>query len=118
MTTSRSNLLSRIWAAFVLSLIFLRELVLSSVLVVRTAFARTIAVSPAIVAVPLDLRTDWGVTMVANLVSLTPGTTALHTSEDGRTLYVHALDALDEDAVVTSIKNSFERWVLKVEGSA
>ena len=118
MTTSRVGLFSRIGAALVLALIFLRELTLSSILVARTVFARRIEVTPAIIAVPLDLRTDMGVALVANLVSLTPGTTSLHTSEDGRTLYVHALDAMDEEAVVASIKNSFERWVSKVEGTA
>lgn len=118
MTKPRLGLFSRIGAALVLALIFLRELILSSVLVARAVFARRIEVASVIIAVPFDLRTDMGVTLVANLVSLTPGTTSLHTSEDGRTLYVHVLDAVDEEAVVASIKNSFERWVLRVEGAA
>lgn len=118
MSAKRSGLISRGFAGLVLILIFVRELVKSSVAVARTAFARKIDVEPAIVAVPLDLKTDLGVAIVANLVSLTPGTTSLHTSEDGRTLFVHALDALDADAVVSDIKNSFEKWVLKMEDTA
>lgn len=109
---------SRIWAGIVLTAIFIRELVLSSIIVAHTAFARQVDVLPAIVAVPLDLKTKLGVTIVANLVSLTPGTTSLHTSEDGKTLYVHALDALDEEAVVDAIKTSFEKWVRRMEGVA
>lgn len=117
MSDQRAGLLPRLWAAFVLALIFVRELVLSSVLVVRAAFARNIEVMPAIIAVPLDLKTDLGVALVANLVSLTPGTTSLHTSKDGKILYVHALDAVDDEAVINSIKTSFEKWVRKVEGA-
>lgn len=117
MSAQRAGLLSRTTAAFVLGLIFVRELTLSSVLVARTAFARNIDIAPAIIAMPLDLRTDFGVALVANLVSLTPGTTSLHTSKDGKILYVHALDAVDDEAVIASIKNTFEKWVRKVEGA-
>lgn len=116
MTTKRSGLVPRIAAGLVLSAIFVRELALSSVIVARTAFTRDLNVQPAIVAVPLDLRTDLGVAIVANLVSLTPGTTSLHTSADGKILYVHALDVLDEDEVVSAIKTSFEKWVRRMEG--
>jgi len=98
--------------------IFVRELVLSSIIMARTAFAREINVQPAIVAVPLDLRTELGVAIVANLVSLTPGTTSLHTSPDGKTLYIHAMDTLDEADVVATIKTSFEKWVRRMEGAA
>lgn len=118
MRTARTGLLSQTLAGMVLAAIFIRELVISSVIVVRTAFAPQVDVRSAIVAVPLDLETRLGVTIVANLVSLTPGTTSLHTSEDGRVLYVHALDALDEDAVINAIKTSFEKWVRRMEGMA
>lgn len=118
MTPTSSSILSRSWAALVLAAIFLRELIRSSVIVARTAFTRNLDLRPAIVAVPLDLRTDLGVAIVANLVSLTPGTTSLHTSADGRTLYVHALDVLDENEAVNAIKTSFEKWVRRMEGGA
>lgn len=118
MTNPRSGLLSRFLAGMALAAIFIRELVLSSIIVARTAFAPQVDVRPAIVAVPLDLETRLGVAIVANLVSLTPGTTSLHTSEDGKILYVHALDALDEDAVISAIKTSFEKWVRRMEGMA
>jgi multisubunit Na+/H+ antiporter MnhE subunit len=56
------------------------------------------------------------ITTLANCVSLTPGTTSLHVSEDLSTLYVHVLDAPDPDAVVTSIKDTFETRIKEIEG--
>lgn len=106
----------RLWAAFVLSLIFVRELLLSSIVVARAAFAREVQVWPAIIAVPVDLKTDLGVAMVANLISLTPGTTSLHASPDGSVLYVHCLDGLEDKAIIAGIKANFEHWVREVEG--
>lgn len=107
---------SRLWAALVLALIFVRELMLSSIAVARAAFAREVRVSPAIVAVPVALRTDLGVATVANLISLTPGTTSLHVSADGAVIYVHCLDAASDEAVVADVRSNFERWVREVEG--
>ncbi len=106
----------RMFAVVVLALLFLRELVMSSVSVARSALARDISLTPAIIRVPLELRSDLGVTVVANLVSLTPGTTTLHVSDDRRHLYVHCLDAPAQEAVVRSIRSTFERWVREAGG--
>lgn len=106
----------RLRGALVLSLIFVRELMLSSIAVVKAVFARDLPIHPAIIAVPVDLRTDLGVATVANLISLTPGTTSLHVSTDGKVLYVHCLDAPSDADVITGIKENFEYWVREVEG--
>lgn len=116
MSGVRPPVYRRLFAVVVLGLLFLRELVMSSVSVARTALTRDITVRPAIIRVPLDLRSDLGVTVVANLVSLTPGTTSLHVSEDRRFLYVHCLDAPAQEAVVRSIKSTFEHWVMEAGG--
>ncbi len=112
----RRPLHRRALAVLVLALIFVRELLLSTLSVARTALSRNISISPAIIRVPLELHTELGVTVVANLVSLTPGTTSLHVSDDRRYLYVHCLDAPSEVAVVEAIKGTFERWVAEAEG--
>lgn len=106
----------RLWLIFVLLGFYLKELAITSVALARAAFARDPAISPAIVAVPINLRTDLGVTVLANLVSLTPGTTSLHVSEDRSMLYVHCLDAPSVDATVRNIKENFERRIREIEG--
>jgi len=116
MSAARPSLPRRLLAMVVLGLLFIRELVMSSVTVARTALTRDITVRPAIIRVPLDLRTDLGVTVVANLVSLTPGTTSLHVSDDREFLFVHCLDAPAQEAVERSIRTTFENWVREAGG--
>ena len=106
----------RIRAAVMLLGIFIRELVKSSVTVARTAFTVRPHLSPAIIAVPIQLRTDLGIAALANLVSLTPGTTSLHVSDDRKILYVHCLDAPSAENVVNDIQNTFERFLREIEG--
>jgi multisubunit Na+/H+ antiporter MnhE subunit len=92
------------------------DLVASSLAVARIVVAPRRANRPAIVAVRVDARTEWGVALFAYLVSLTPGSTCLHVADDRRTLYVHFLDAPDAEARATATKALYERWILQLEG--
>ena len=95
---------------------FVVDLVASSLAVARIVLAPRRRNRPAIVAVPVDARTEWGVALFAYLVSLTPGSTCLHVADDRRTLYVHFLDAPDEEARAAGIKALYERRILQLEG--
>lgn len=110
------TILNRGVQTVVLSGVFIKELVMSSVAVARQVIGDSSALKPAILAVPVGLRSRAGITTLANCVSLTPGTTSLHVSEDLSTLYVHVLDAPDPDAVVQSIKDTFETRIKEIEG--
>lgn len=109
------TLVRRSWLIFLLGIVFMREMLKSSIAVARAAFARDLNNSPAIIAVEISLKTDLGIAMLANLVSLTPGTTSMHVSEDRKILYVHCLDAPDIDGVVADIKTTFERRIAEIE---
>jgi multicomponent Na+:H+ antiporter subunit E len=88
---------------------FARELTVANVRMIRYTVSPLRAMSPGIVAVPLDDDlTDLEITTLANLVSLTPGTLSLDVTPDRRTLYVHAMDASDPAAVRAEVKDGFE----------
>ncbi len=67
---------------------------------------------PGIVAIPLEVKTDLEIAILANLITLTPGTLCLDVSQDRRTLYVHEMFVADPEQVRTYIKGRFERWIL------
>ena len=111
-----SRLSKRGLACLALTLIFFRELARSSWSVAKASFSRKVHFSSAVIAVPLRVKTEGGITMLANLVSLTPGTTSLHVSQDRRILYVHCLEAASVEDVISDIQNTFERILLEIEG--
>ena len=92
--------------------LFFRELVLSVKDVVLAVLDPRRPLRPAIVAVPLDVKSEAGITLLANMITLTPGTTSLHVSEDRKTLYVHAMNA--SETTVADIKAGFEAKVREV----
>ncbi|WP_029032940.1 Na+/H+ antiporter subunit E [Salinarimonas rosea] len=107
---------SRLAAVAQLLATFLVELVKSATRVAAAVLSPNVSVKPAVVAVPIDLKTDLGIATLANLVTLTPGTTSLHVSETRDTLYVHVLDSPSADAVIADIKGTFERLIKRIEG--
>lgn len=104
----------RVWRLIGFAGFFIREITVSSWRVAHDIVTPTTHARPAIVAVPLTVETDVEITMLANLITLTPGTLSLELSEDRRTLYVHGMFVDDLDAFRTEIKTVMERRVLEL----
>lgn len=61
------------------------------------------------VTVPLDLSGPEAITVLAGTITLTPGTVSSDISVDGRSILVHCLDLVDEDELIRTIKNRYEK---------
>ncbi|GGE95043.1 Na+/H+ antiporter subunit E [Stappia taiwanensis] len=105
--------LNRAWQIVSLAVLFVYELVLSALRVARIVLMPKIELSPGIIAYPLTVDRDFEITMLANLITLTPGTLSVDVSEDRKVLYVHCLDVPDPQATIDDIKNGFERKILE-----
>ncbi|MBB6428444.1 Na+/H+ antiporter subunit E [Algisphaera agarilytica] len=90
------------------------QLILSNLRVAYDVITPAANRSPAVIGVPLDVTTDAQITLLANLITLTPGTLSLDLSEDRKTLYIHAMFAEDREAFCREIKDGFERRVLEL----
>ena len=93
---------------------FLKELWIANLRMVYHVVTPHDTMSPAVIAVPLEEASDIELTMLANFVTLTPGTLSVDISPDRRTLYVHVVDGADPEAVRQEIKDGFERRILEL----
>ncbi len=91
---------------------FILELILANWRLAMDVLTPRHRMKPRVLAVPLDIRTEGEITLLANLISLTPGSLSLDVSSDRSVLYVHAMYASDPEAVRTSIKTGLERRVV------
>jgi multicomponent Na+:H+ antiporter subunit E len=94
--------------------LLLKELVLSALRVAWLAVQPEIRLRPALVAYPLVVTSDAQITLLANMITLTPGTLSVDVSADRKTLYVHALDTPDSETLIGDIAAGFESRVLGV----
>jgi multicomponent Na+:H+ antiporter subunit E len=95
-------------------LFYLRELIIANLRVAYDVVTPTHHMHPGVVAVPLDARTPGEITLLANLITMTPGTLSLDVSDDHTVLYVHGMFVDDPRESVEEIKRGLERRVLEV----
>lgn len=93
---------------------YLRELIHANLRVAYDALTPVHYMRPAMLAIPLDARTDLEILLLVNLITMTPGTVSLDVSTDRRVLYLHAMYVEDPDALRLQIKSNLERRVLEL----
>lgn len=94
-----------------LAVLFIKELILSGLRVAKLVISPRMELRPGIFAYPLSVDRDFEITLLANLITLTPGTLSVDVSSDRRTLFVHAIDCSDIEKSKTEIRNGFERKI-------
>ncbi|MEE1130522.1 MAG: Na+/H+ antiporter subunit E [Caryophanon sp.] len=104
----------RVWAAVKLCVLFMKELILANIAVLKVVLKPELDMQPAFFAYPTTLTEDWEIVLLSSLITLTPGTVVIHVSDDAKTLYIHAIDCNDVDEVIASIRDSFEKAILEV----
>jgi multicomponent Na+:H+ antiporter subunit E len=106
--------LEKVWAIIKLILLVLRELVVSSYVVVKAVLRPEPNIRPAILKYTTELKSDWEVATLITILCLTPGSVVLEVSDDNRTLYIHSMDVDDPAQFRANIRETFEHAILEV----
>ncbi len=114
--TERPTYITRVIKAVGFSIFFIKELIISNFKLMIEVLTPTHYMQPGVVAIPLEAKTDFEITLLANLITLTPGTLSLEVSPDRKYLYIHAMyvDPKNIDGFRQKIKDDFERRLLEV----
>ncbi len=107
----------RVYKPIKLCLFLLRillDIVTANLQVAKLILGSTAKLRPAFVEVPMLLEDELALTMLASIISLTPGTVSADLSDDRKILLVHSLDVADTDALVVEIKQRYEAPLLEV----
>jgi multicomponent Na+:H+ antiporter subunit E len=110
---SFSNAVKKIPAQIKYLYVLVVEIIKANIMVAKIVLQPKIDIKPGIIAVPIDSKTDIGITAIANTITLTPGTLTIDVSEDRKVLYVHAIDATDPEGVAQSIKDDLEKYTME-----
>ncbi|WP_372876457.1 Na+/H+ antiporter subunit E [Pseudomonas sp.] len=100
-----------------LCLFFLRvlgDIVTANLQVAKLILGPSARLRPAFVEIPMLLEDELALTMLASIISLTPGTVSADLSDDRKVLLVHGLDVDDEASLVALIKLRYEAPLLEV----
>jgi multicomponent Na+:H+ antiporter subunit E len=90
---------------------FISALIAANIRMAITVLSPRLVLRPAVVGIPLDLHNDAAITVLMNLITLTPGTLSLDVSSDRKMLFVHGLWVEDPNKFRLDIKQGFEKRV-------
>lgn len=96
-----------------LLLLFFHELLMSAWRVAKAVLTPKLDLKPGIFAFPLTVDRDLEISLLANMITLTPGTLTVDVAQDRSMLYVHALDCSDPDGARRDIAEGFERKIIE-----
>ena len=107
----RARYFRKVALGLTLALVFSRELIKSNIAVLRVVLSRRPLIRSGVIAIPTELTNDLALTMLANMITLTPGTLTLDISHDRRYLFVHTLNLHDPEEVKRDIRRAFEVYL-------
>lgn len=97
-------------------LFFLKELVVANLKVAYDILTPNYRMKPTVIALPLSVTTDMEITLLAGIITLTPGSLSVDVSADKKVLYVHTLYVTNNDIERTKydLKHGFERRLMQL----
>ncbi len=108
-STGSSGYGTRLWRIVAFAGYFVRILILANWQVARVVTAWRPSLHPRVLRYPVEGLSPVRLTVLANAITLTPGTVAMDVSADGRWLYVHCLNAPDRGAMIRELDELRDR---------
>ncbi|HLR72708.1 MAG TPA: Na+/H+ antiporter subunit E [Pseudogracilibacillus sp.] len=106
--------LIRVYAILKLIAIFISETLQSSIVVIKHILSPKINIEPGIFTYETTLRSEWEVTALAMLLTLTPGSVVMEINETGNVLYIHAMDINRYKGDLEKSLGTFEKAIMEV----
>jgi len=104
------------WLAVRYFFMVLKDILVANIEVALLIIGPIKKLKPGFVAIPINLDSDLGITILASTVSLTPGTVSAEISKDRAWLYIHALHLDNEEELISSIKQRYEKPIKEIFG--
>lgn len=100
-----------------LSFVVLHDIIRSNIAVAGIVLSpRRREIKSGFITIPLDIRNPYGLSILACIVTATPGTLWVNFNSASNTLLLHVLDLIDEETWIDTIKGRYERLLLEIFG--
>ena len=93
---------------------FFYDMIRANIEVTKEILTPRFKLNPAVVIFEHRLKSDFEITMISNLIALTPGTMVLKISPDKKYLYIHSFNLKDKDKFSEHLRNGLEKKLIEV----
>lgn len=104
----------RLLAVLNLLLLFIKELVASTISVTKQVVRPKLNITPGIFRTETPLTSDWEITTLCCLITLTPGSVVVEVAPEEGVLFIHTMSVPENEISVSEMKERFEKAILGV----
>ena len=97
-----------------LMVVVLIDIIKGNVIVARLVLGPLSKLNPIFITVPVETDHPYVISLLASIITMTPGTVSAHLRLDGKILLIHALDVGDINALIDDIHQRYERPLLEI----
>lgn len=112
--SGKSFYVRKLWKVFVLLAVFFKEIISANLVVLSYVLSPLERLNPGIIAIHVDFESDFELVLLANMITLTPGTLTLEISTDNKTLFLHVLDSSNPEELIRHIRREFVERIKEV----
>ena len=94
--------------------VLIREILASSVFIIRQVISPQLTFIPGIFSLKTKLKGNMELTIISLLITLTPGSVVMEVSPEDSVLYIHAMDLSDAKSMILKSIQSFEKAIMEV----
>ena len=102
------------WVLIKFTGVVLWDILIANIAVAKLILSHNDTLKPGFIELELDIQTPIGISLLANTISLTPGTVSCDLSADRKHLIIHALHLEDPEATINEIKQRYEQPLIEV----
>ena len=115
-TEKQKHFFKRFFAAIFYFFKFLWEMIKANIHVAYIVAHPKLPIKPGIVKISTDLEKDSALTIMANSITLTPGTLTVDLDKDKKKLYIHWIDTkvTEQEKATKEIGGRFEKMLKEV----
>lgn len=96
------------------TLYFFYDMIKANIEVTIDVLTPNYNMKPGVIKYEMDAKTDFEITMLANMIALTPGTLVIDFSKDKKYMYIHAMYLKDIERFKKNLKDRTEMKLLEI----
>ncbi len=104
----------RVPKIFAFILLFFYDLMKANYEVTKDVITPNYNMKPGIIKYEMEAKTDFEITMLANMIALTPGTVVVDLSKNKKFMYIHVMYLTNKEEFIERLSNRIERKLLEI----
>ncbi|AYF43834.1 MULTISPECIES: Na+/H+ antiporter subunit E [Halobacteriovorax] len=104
----------KLWYILQFVVLYLWDLSLGALRVAQDVITPKDLSSPGIIKFPLEVKTDFEIALLSNLITFSPGTMVIDLAPDNSYLYIHMMFLENEEDAIKEFKEQIESRVLRI----